>query len=146
MANPAGPQVWVKRATFVIIAFVIMVVQLVPQSMEPRLLTIPFPNGLVAPLHIRMVPPDLCLLVTIVWVVRRPRLAPVRIVAAIFLTGDLIFQGPPGLWAGMVVLVSGIKKGVHHLGLRALRFLKLKCMDLVPPLISMSTEACLMRC
>lgn len=106
MANPVGPQVWVKRVTFVIIAFVIMVVQLVPQSMEPRLLTIPFPYGLFAPLHIRMVPPDLCLLITIVWVVRRPKFAPVWIVAAIFLMGDLIFQRPPGLWAGMVVLLS----------------------------------------
>jgi rod shape-determining protein MreD len=108
--------------TFVLIAFVIMVVQLVPQSMEPRILTIALPIDAFAPWQIRVVPPDLCLAVTIVWVVRRPKFAPVWIIAGIFLLGDLVFQRPPGLWAGMVVwLAEELRK--RHREFRAMPFM-----------------------
>ena len=114
MASPAGPQIWVKCVTFVLIAFIIMVVQLVPQSMEPLVRTVTLPVGAFAPWQIRVVPPDLGLLVMIVWVVRRPKFAPVWIVAAIFFMGDLIFQRPPGLWSGMVVLLSEALRKRHR--------------------------------
>ena len=99
MASPADTQVWIKRGAFLFIAFVIMVVQLVPQSMEPRVIDI-------ARWHFRLVSPDICLAVTLVWVARRPKYAPVWMIAAIFLMGDLIFQRPPGLWAGLVVVLT----------------------------------------
>ena len=99
MASPADSQVWIKRGAFVFIAFVIMVFQLVPQSMEPRVISF-------GTWHLRMVSPDICLAVTLAWVARRPKYTPVWIIAAIFLMGDLIFQRPPGLWAGIVVILT----------------------------------------
>ncbi|MCG3266714.1 rod shape-determining protein MreD [Yoonia sp. I 8.24] len=122
MASPAGPQIWVKCMTYVLIAFVIMVLQLVPQSMEPHILTIALPGDMFAPWRLRIVPPDLCLAVTIVWVVRRPKFIPVWIIAGIFLLSDLVFQRPPGLWAGMVVwLTEELRK--RHRDFRAMPFL-----------------------
>ncbi|KJZ18344.1 hypothetical protein [Loktanella sp. S4079] len=99
MANPTGSHIWTKRAVFVLIAFTIMVIQLVPQSMEPRV-------ALIGPWQLRLVPPDVCLAVTLAWVVRRPKFAPVWIIAPLFLLGDLVFQRPPGLWAGLVVVLT----------------------------------------
>ena len=98
--------IWFQRAIFVLIALVIMMFQLVPQSMEPRMITIPWPLGNMAPWQFAYAPPDICLAVTFVWVIRRPDYAPVGIIAALFLIGDLIFQRPPGLWAAFVIFIT----------------------------------------
>ncbi|SFR47195.1 rod shape-determining protein MreD [Yoonia tamlensis] len=122
MASRTGPQIWVKCVTFAVIILVIMVVQLVPQSMEPRILTIAVPFDWFTPWHLRMVPPDFCLAVMLAWVVRRPKFAPVWIIAGIFLLADLVFQRPPGLWAAMVVWLSEeLRK--RHREFRAMPFL-----------------------
>lgn len=50
--------------------------------------------------------PDVLLAVTYLWVIRRPDLAPVWLVAAIFLLADLMLTRPPGLGAAAVVMTT----------------------------------------
>lgn len=48
--------------------------------------------------------PDLAVCLTIAWVLRRPDLAPVALIAALFLLEDIMLLRPLGLWAAVVVL------------------------------------------
>lgn len=50
--------------------------------------------------------PDLLLCLVLAWVVRRPDLLPVLLVAALFLLADMMLMRPPGLWAGLVILAT----------------------------------------
>jgi rod shape-determining protein MreD len=50
--------------------------------------------------------PDVLLAVTVLWVIRRPDLAPVWLVACVFLLADLLLTRPPGLGAAAVVLTT----------------------------------------
>lgn len=105
MADPRPGRIWVRRGTFVVLAFVLIVLQLVPQSMEPTVMRLPdlFGGG---PTLVPVVGPDILLAVTLCWVVRRPDYLPVLVIAVIFLFCDLLFQRPPGLWAALVVLLT----------------------------------------
>ena len=106
MANPVDARTWVNRGAFVVLATIIMIVQLVPQSMAPTIFQIRFPGGIAGPWDVKVIFPDILLAVTLVWVARRPKYLPVWIIALIFLVCDLVFQRPPGLWAGFVVLLT----------------------------------------
>lgn len=90
MAEMVSTTSWAKRCLFLMVAFVIVVAQLVPLDMRPA----------------RWAPPDLLLAFTLAWVARRPDFLPVFIIAALFLLADLIFQRPPGLWAALVVMLT----------------------------------------
>lgn len=48
--------------------------------------------------------PDILLLITCCWGLRRPDLIPTPIVAVVFLLADVLFMRPLGLWAGLVVI------------------------------------------
>lgn len=48
--------------------------------------------------------PDLLLLGTFCWGMRRPDLIPTPLVAVVFLIADVLFMRPLGLWAGLVVI------------------------------------------
>lgn len=52
--------------------------------------------------------PDLLLVFTYAWALRRPGRLPVILVGSILLIADLLLQRPPGLWAFVVVLGSQI--------------------------------------
>ncbi len=58
--------------------------------------------------------PDLMLCLLIAWVLRRPRWVPTLLIAAVFLTADLIFMRPPGLWAGLVVIAAEYLRHQNH--------------------------------
>ncbi len=90
MAEIASTKVWMNRIVFVALAFVIIVIQLVPLDMRPAI----------------WAAPDVLLVATLVWVARRPAYLPVLVVAALFLMTDLLFQRPPGLWAALVVMLT----------------------------------------
>lgn len=90
MAELVPAAVWLKRLVFVVAAFCIIVMQLVPLDMRPS----------------RWAPPDILLAFTLAWVVRRPDYLPVTIIAAVFLITDLLFLRPPGLWAALVVILT----------------------------------------
>lgn len=90
MAEAFSGSTWAKRFVFVALAFMIIVTQLVPLDMRPP----------------RWAPPDLLLAFTLAWVARRPDCLPVVVIAGLFLMTDLLFQRPPGLWAGLVVIFT----------------------------------------
>lgn len=50
--------------------------------------------------------PDFLLALAFAWVLRRPDYLPALLVAAVFLTEDLLLMRPPGLWALMVLLAT----------------------------------------
>ena len=50
--------------------------------------------------------PDLLLVATMVWVMRRPEEVPVLVLAGVFLLADFIFLRPPGLMPVAVVLAA----------------------------------------
>ena len=86
----APTKIWLNRSAFVLLAFVIVVIQLVPLDMRP----------------VVWAAPDILLAATLAWVARRPAYLPVLVVAAVFLMSDLLFLRPPGLWAALVVLLT----------------------------------------
>jgi len=90
MAETPTRQLWVGRAIFLGLACLIMFAQLLPIDNRPD--SWPFP--------------DLLLLLTFVWLVRRPDFAPVIVIGSVFLLADLFFQRPPGLWAALVVIAT----------------------------------------
>ncbi|MBE0413598.1 rod shape-determining protein MreD [Yoonia sp.] len=90
MAEAVSASTWAKRLIFLALAFLIIIMQLVPLDMRPP----------------RWAAPDLLLAFTLAWVARRPDCLPVAVVAGIFLLADLLFQRPPGLWAALVVILS----------------------------------------
>lgn len=90
MAELAPAKVWMNRAVFVLLAFVLVVVQLVPLDMRPVIWAMP----------------DFLLVITLVWVTRRPDYLPILVIAGIFLMADLLFQRPPGLFAALVIILT----------------------------------------
>lgn len=65
--------------------------------------------------------PDWLLVLTIVWVARRPEFAPAPLIAALFLLADLLFQRPPGLQAGLALIFTEMLRN-RAAGLRQLPF------------------------
>jgi len=90
MAERIDARIWAHRGLFVLLVFAIIVFQLVPLDLRPA----------------SIATPDVLLAVTLVWVVRRPLVAPVLLIAAVFLLADMLFLRPPGLWAALVVLLT----------------------------------------
>lgn len=90
MAERADARTWTHRFAFMALAFVIIIAQLVPLDMRP----------------VAWAPPDLLLVITLVWVARKPHYLPVFVIACLFLAADLLFQRPPGLWAALVVILT----------------------------------------
>lgn len=90
MAEPVPPRLWLHHATFVLVALAIIFIQLLPLNTTPRVL--PYP--------------DVLLLFTCIWVVRRPDYISVLTIAAIFLLGDFLFNRPPGLLAALTVIAT----------------------------------------
>ncbi|SFS21621.1 rod shape-determining protein MreD [Yoonia litorea] len=97
MAERIDSQTWMMRAIFVMLAFVLIVVDLVPLDLRPT----------------AWAGPDILLLVTLVWVARRPAVLPVFVVAIVFLMADLLFLRPPGLWAALVVVLTEVIRRQH---------------------------------
>ena len=92
MAERADSKTWVQRGVFVVLAFVLIVIDLVPLDMRPSL----------------WASPDFLLTATLVWVARKPRCVPVLIIATLMLMTDFLFMRPPGLWAALVVVLTEV--------------------------------------
>lgn len=92
MAERADSKTWINRGAFVLLAFVLIVVDLVPLDMRPSY----------------WAAPDLLLVATLVWVARKPRYLPVFVIAVLFLMTDFLFMRPPGLWAALVVVLTEV--------------------------------------
>ena len=98
MADVQTSHIWFGRAVFAGIAFAIIFAQLLPLDATPG----------------RWAPPDVLLAVTMVWVARRPDLAPWFLIALIFFLTDLLFQRPPGLWAALVLILTEVIRKRSH--------------------------------
>ncbi len=79
---------WKYRVLFVVFAALLAFLQLLPLNPGPG----------------QLPGPDLLLVLTLSWVVIRPDLLPVFLVAAVFLITDLLLTRPPGLWTAFTVL------------------------------------------
>ena len=106
MAELDDARLWIRRATFVLLASAITIAHLVPLDLRPA----------------TWAAPDLLLAMTCIWVARRPDYVPVYIVAGVFFMADLLLQRPPGLWAALVVLLTEAIR-TRHRDLRAMPFL-----------------------
>jgi len=92
MAEQADSRTWANRGVFVLLAFMLIVVDLVPLDMRPSL----------------WASPDLLLAATLAWVARKPTFVPVLVIAMLFLMTDFLFMRPPGLWAALVVIFTEV--------------------------------------
>lgn len=98
MAERTDNKTWVQRGVFLLAAFVLIVIDLVPLDMRPSL----------------WVSPDLLLAATLVWVARKPNYVPVFVIALLFLLTDFLFMRPPGLWAALVVVLTEMIRRRHR--------------------------------
>ena len=90
MAEAPNMRIWSGRALFLGLLAIVVFFQLLPLDARPQ--SLPWP--------------DLLLLITLIWVARRPDYAPVLVIGVIFFLTDLLFQRPPGLWTALVLLLT----------------------------------------
>lgn len=93
------------RAVYVLISLGILLLELLPLQTQPR----------------AFAGPDMILLLTFVFALRRPEYVPPAVVAVAMVLADLLLQRPPGLMAGLTVVVSEMLRGRSE-GLRTLPF------------------------
>lgn len=90
MAELAPTRLVAMRALYVGLALGVIFFHLLPLTTHP----------------VRWAPPDLLVVLTLAWVVRRPEHVTALPIAAVMLLADLLFQRPPGLWALLTVLAA----------------------------------------
>ena len=90
MVDPITSRLWLYSLLFLAISLLIIFFELLPLDLAAG----------------RWPGPDLTVAIAFAWVLRRPDFVPVVLIAGVFLTMDLLFMRPPGLWAGLVVLGS----------------------------------------
>ena len=88
MAEHRPARVWVMRSLYLGLLFFIIFLHLLPLATSPN----------------RWVAPDLMMALTFAWAMRRPEYVPALCVGGIILLADLLFQRPPGLTAGLIVV------------------------------------------
>lgn len=93
------------RAVYLGISLGILLLELLPLQTQPR----------------SFAGPDMILLLTFCFALRRPEYAPPAVVAIAMVLADLLLQRPPGLMAGLTVVVSEMLRGRSE-GLRTLPF------------------------
>lgn len=79
---------WRYRVLFIVLAALVIFVQLLPIDTGIQ----------------RLPGPDILLLIALSWTALRPRLMPVPLLAAVFLTADILLMRPPGLWTALAIL------------------------------------------
>ena len=90
MAELTASNRWSMRGLFVGLMALVIFMKLLP--LNPGTKSVPGP--------------DILLLVTCAWVLRRPEYVPVWLIAAVFFVADLLFMRPPGLWAAIVIVAT----------------------------------------
>lgn len=98
MAETPSRQIWIGRATFILLSGLIIFLQLLPLDTRPEIWPVP----------------DFLLLIAVAWSARRPEMAPITFIALMTLLADLLFQRPPGLWAGLVVILCEVLRRRAH--------------------------------
>ena len=106
MAEPVEKRRWLGCTTFVLLYAALVVASLLPLNTMPR----------------NFVGPDLLVCITLVWVLRRPDLVPLPVIAGLFFVTDLLLQRPPGLLTALMVLMTEMLRR-RSAAIRALPFL-----------------------
>lgn len=96
---------WTLRAVYTGICLGVLLLQLLPLQTLPR----------------NFAGPDIILLLTFTFALRRPEFVPPWIVGIVMLLGDLLLHRPPGLMAGLTVIASQALRARSE-GLRTLPF------------------------
>lgn len=101
--DKAVSYLWLMRGTYVLLAFAVVFLHLLPLNTRPD--RWPFPDVMIA--------------LTFAWVLRRPDYVPMLVVAMVMLISDLLLQRPPGLLgrvgcAGDVLPSLGRAKHARH--------------------------------
>ena len=86
--EPVVRSLWIYRGLYLVFAMTLIFLRLLPLRHEAGAL----PG------------PDLVLVMTLAWVMRRQDYVPVWLVIIVFLTEDVMLMRPPGLWSALVVL------------------------------------------
>ena len=95
MAELRPGKLWAMRLAYLALMLLIMFVHLLPLQLTPS----------------RVAGPDLMVAFTFAWALRRPAYVPIVLIALVMLLADLLFQRPPGLGAGLVLLAAEWLKG-----------------------------------
>lgn len=99
-APPASPgRVAAGRAGYLALAAAITVLAMLPGEAVPR----------------RWPVPDLLLIISLAWLVRRPAHLPVLSLALVFLAADFVTGHPPGLRAALVLIAAEHLRARAHL-------------------------------
>ncbi|EKE43893.1 membrane protein [Oceaniovalibus guishaninsula JLT2003] len=99
MIDPLTIRRWGYRTGFVALSGLIVFVHVLPFRLGA--------SGLPGP--------DVLVLLTFAWVLRRPEYVPVWLIAPVMLAADLLLVRPPGLWAALTVLASEFLRSRGHL-------------------------------
>ena len=105
MAEVQATRRWAGRALFVGLSFTFLFAQILPLNMVPD----------------RIAAPDILVAFTLAWVIRRPDLTPVALIALVHFSADILLDRPPGLWAALIVISTEILRN-RAADLRALAF------------------------
>ena len=88
MAEQRPARVWVMRSLYIGLSFFIIFLHLLPLATSSS----------------RWFAPDFLMAFTFAWAMRRPEYVPTVSVGFIILLADFLFQRPPGLLAGLIVV------------------------------------------
>jgi rod shape-determining protein MreD len=121
MADPVTNRVWLGRLGFLALALAVIFglmlpLDTLPQSLVGLVLPDPDPPGAV------LLGPDLLMLLTFLWVARRPDHAPLPVIAGLWLLTDFLFGRAPGLMTALMVIATEILRA-RATGLRGMPFL-----------------------
>lgn len=105
MADRPNLQTWGARGLYLLVSLLIIYLSLLPMQTVPR----------------SIVMPDLLLALALCWAARRPDFVPIWLIAFVFLLADLMFQRPPGLWTGLVLIFTEVLR-TRAQGLRGMTF------------------------
>lgn len=90
MAEAVDSRLWAGRVLWVLLFLALMMSALLPFSTMP-----PVWAG-----------PDLLLAITLLWVMRRPDLVPLPVIALSWFIADILMQRPPGLVTALILLAT----------------------------------------
>ncbi len=88
MNDTSGLRLWTMRATFLAVALIILLGDLLPLQTLPR----------------GWAGPDLLFCFGMAWSVRRPDYVPMVLLGCVFLIADLLLSRPPGLFAALMLV------------------------------------------
>ncbi len=89
MAERTATHLLLNRGLFLGLCLLLIYVQILPLETTPR----------------RWTGPDMLVVMSVAWTLRRPEYAPAWLLAGVMLLGDFLFMRPPGLFSALTVIL-----------------------------------------